>query len=536
MAYLQPIDYRLVQRNYLLETARILSQDLSLERILAEILRVATGMLQAEGGLIALRTQSGEAIGSENGPFRVWSHFQVPEKFLEEIDDLLLNSTNFSQDPSTVVLAEIRHRLSDAAARVNFDLSGSMGLPLQVKNHWVGILLVFRAYRAPFTADDRVMLDAFRNQAAVAINNARLFEQVNQERSRLNAILEGSADGIFLLDVRHQVVRWNKALARLTGFLPEQVVGKPYENAIQWQGANPLHGLLEARNAGWPFTPDSSLYVEGVLQGNGGKGIEVGITFAPIFDEQNRLVNIIGNVRDITRFREAERLKSTFISIVSHELKTPVSLIKGYAGTLRRKDANWNAETIEQGLQVIEEEADRLANLIEDLLDASRLQAGGLRLQMNAVSLPAIVQSVVDSFAGQGHSHKIEVDFPSNFPYIQGDEDRLRQVLVNLLSNAIKYDPSGGTIRIKGVVQPRSVLVSVSDEGAGIPAEDIERVFDRFYRAPTPVTQRAQGAGLGLYLARAIIDAHNGQIWARSNRRKGTAFYFSLPRPSQISS
>jgi len=270
--------------------------------------------------------------------------------------------------------------------------------------------------------------------------------------------------------------------------------------------------------------------VEGELVRRDDSPLAVGVTYAALYDREAHLVNLIASVRDITRFREAEQLKSTFISVISHELKTPVSLIKGYAGTLRREDANWEPAVVQQSLAVIEEEADRLTGLIENLLDASRLQAGGLRLQREECQLSEIAARLAARFQTQTTIHRISTRFPHDFPVVKGDEERLGQVLSNLISNAIKYSPAGGAITIAGRAQPQEIVVSVSDEGPGLPPEEVQRVFDRFYRATTLATERASGAGLGLYLARAIVEAHAGRIWVESQVGTGAAFLFSLPR------
>jgi signal transduction histidine kinase len=253
------------------------------------------------------------------------------------------------------------------------------------------------------------------------------------------------------------------------------------------------------------------------------------VTYAPLLSPEGVLLNVIASVRDITRFREAEELKSTFISVVSHELKTPVALIKGYVSTLRREDASWNREIVQDSLAVIEEETDRLTGLIENLLDASRLQAGALAINLSDVALDLLAQRITERFRTQTSEHTIVVDFPAEFPVILGDEDRLSQVLSNLLSNAIKYSPDGGEILISGQIRPEQVLICIKDQGPGIAAGDIPHVFDRFYRA-TEASRTTKGAGLGLYLARAVIEAHEGHIWVDPRPGDGARICFSLPR------
>lgn len=286
--------------------------------------------------------------------------------------------------------------------------------------------------------------------------------------------------------------------------------------------------------SGWPQqtaadAPPDTIYVEGDLTRCDGTTISVGITYAPLLSASGKLSNVIGNVRDITNFRKAQEMKSTFISVISHELKTPVALIKGYAGTLRREDANWDKATIRNSLKVIEEEADRLTELIENLLAASKLQAEGMRINIGDVRLDTLAARSVERFQTQTPIHHLKLDFPPNFPSVQGDQTRLRQVIDNLINNAIKYSPAGGEIRISGKFDDHSVTIAVSDPGVGISEEQLEHIFERFYRVDDALSRKTQGTGLGLYLARAVIDAHHGTIEVDSQVGKGSTFRFTIP-------
>ena len=209
---------------------------------------------------------------------------------------------------------------------------------------------------------------------------------------------------------------------------------------------------------------------------------------------------------------------------------TPVSIIKGYAGTLRRQEANWPEEVLDEYYPVIEEEADQLTELIDRLLDASRLQAGTFKLEMDEIGLPKMAQAVTRKFSSQTDSHTFEVDFPRDFPVVRGDERRLTQVFNNLISNAIKYAPEGGEIRVSGEVRPDHVLVSVEDQGIGIPEHEEHRIFEKFARLDNALSRKTEGTGLGLFLTKAIIEAHDGQIWFSSQIDAGTTFTFCLPR------
>ena len=393
----------------------------------------------------------------------------------------------------------------------------------------VGVIFVFRSYRGRFSRDDRRLLSAFASQAAIAVSNARLYTEVADQSRHLDGVVESSADGIFILDPSYKFTRFNRACSKLTGFGAEDVVGKEHSEIIRWSSREPGSTLENAGAGGWPLSPTAELYVEGDLLRASGSYVSVGVTYAPTFSDDGRLLSIVANVRDITRFREAEELKSTFISIISHELRTPVALIKGYSGTLRRDDADWDPGVVRDSLAVIEEEADRLADLIDDLLDASRLQAGALSLNLVDVDLFQLADELTERFRTQSDQHSFEVERPTDFPLVSGDEERLTQVITNLLSNALKYAVDGGRVLVSGRQTPDEVIMCVGDEGPGIRPSDRYRIFERFYRSEETAGSK-QGAGLGLYLAKAIVEAHGGRIWVDENVEQGAQICFSLPR------
>jgi len=399
---------------------------------------------------------------------------------------------------------------------------------MNVKGETVGVIFVFRSYRGQFSADDRKLLSAFASQAAIAVHNATLFTEIAQQHHHLDAILESAADGIFILDPSYRFTRFNRACSSLMGYKAESVIGQQHNEIILWLNRESGTSLEDAESGGWPLSAQATLYVEGDLITKDGGAVSVGITYAPAFDETGELLSIVATVRDITKFREAEELKSTFISIISHELRTPVALIKGYVGTLRREDARWDSEVVEDSLAVIEEEADHLSGMIDDLLDASRLQAGALKLNYSQVSINHLAQQMADRFKTQSDQHDFQMDFPSDFPIVYADETRLMQVMGNLLSNAVKYSPDGGKVTISGATKQNEVVICVHDEGPGIAVEDVPRIFNLFYRS-NETSRKIKGAGLGLFLAKAVIEAHEGRIWVDDRVKNGACICFSLP-------
>jgi signal transduction histidine kinase len=188
----------------------------------------------------------------------------------------------------------------------------------------------------------------------------------------------------------------------------------------------------------------------------------------------------------------------------------------------------WDSAFVDESLKIIEEEADHLNELIENLLDATRLQTGKFSIQKTDISIPAIARRLIERFSTQTDKHSFKINFPEDFPSVLADDTRIEQVLSNLVSNAIKYSPKG-EITIGGEVRPDKVIICVSDEGPGIAPQDLPFIFDRFYRSPDSA-RKTKGAGLGLYLTQQIIEAHKGRIWIDTERDKGARFCFSLPR------
>lgn len=510
-------DYQLRQRDYLLEISRAMTSRLDLASVLRLIIKSSVEMLRGQAGLIALRQSGGE--------LSVRASYGLPPELVPFFSPLLTDIPHLS---TRWQIPDLHFRLSLVAAAANISLSQVVALPLSIEGELIGVIYVFRTIGGAFSANDVEVLASFANQAAIAVRNARLYEKLWAEERRLAAIIDNSADGVMILDPECRITAFNRALSRITGWLPQEAIGRPCQEVLSLhnrQGVN----LCETGCPLNKLSPEEKFHIEGEVRHRNGRSFTVVITYTPLFDVEGNLQDIIANVNDITRFREAEEMKSMFISAVSHELKTPVALIKGYADTLRREDARWDEETLREGLNIIVEESDRLDTLINNLLEASRIQAGGLKLEFSYVNLQKLAEKVVSGFRMQTKEHDLRLDFPPELPPVPADEERLRQVLSNLINNAIKYSPKGGTIWVGAHVHKDWLTVYVADQGVGIPLEEQERIFEPFYRGKGEMSQNAAGAGLGLYLCRAIVEAHGGRIWVESQPGKGSIFAFTLP-------
>ncbi len=515
-------NYRQRQLEALLEISRALTSRLDLPSLLRTILGYAAEMVRAEVGYVALTTSQ--------HTLRLTTGYGLPSDVFHALAPYLAQKSPAGEFWTET---ELRRQLKIVAETTGLALEQVVALPLVLADEEiVGGIFLFRSGSVAFTPGDRSLLRDFADQAAIAVRNARQMEQLREEKARVEAVIENSPNGVMILDPQLRIIVINRALARITGFTQSEARGRPCREVLNLQNISGDHLCLNEQVP----PPTGVWYGEGDIIRPGHKRITVGITYSPLFDRHGSLINIIVTVTDITRYREAEELKSTFISVISHELKTPVSLIKGYASTLTRRDAEWDADMVAEIGQVIEEESDRLNHLINNLLDASRLQAGAFKLELDDISLRNLASTVIERFQTQTDRHTFVLDIPPDLPLVRADARRIRQVLDNLFSNAIKYAPDGGEIRVSARVENNHVVVAVQDQGVGIPYEEQNSVFDRFYRVDSSLRRSTQGVGLGLYLVRAIVKAHGGDVWLQSLPGAGSTFYFSLPLTPPTSS
>jgi len=225
--------------------------------------------------------------------------------------------------------------------------------------------------------------------------------------------------------------------------------------------------------------------------------------------------------------RELARMQDEFISTISHELRTPLGMIKGYVTTMMRDDANWDSETRLEFLEIVDEEADRLRELIDNLLDSSRLETGTLGMTLEPTKLSTLIRDSVSRTQAVYPEMEVEIEIRDDIPMLQADPTRIAQVMDNLLSNANKYAP-GSQIAVASDRRDNVVEIGVQDNGPGIPPEHVPHLFERFYRVPEQ-TANVRGTGLGLYICRKIIEAHSGEIGVESQEGSGTRIFFTLP-------
>ncbi len=248
----------------------------------------------------------------------------------------------------------------------------------------------------------------------------------------------------------------------------------------------------------------------------------------PVFDSEGKVALVITIVHDITERMQAEQRKDEFISMTSHELKTPVTSLKGFTNVLQRRLTKLGDEQGLHFLSRMDAQLDKLTKLISELLDISKMQAGKLSLQMEPFDLDALVQETVENVQAATITHRLVIEGNTR-GHVFGDKDRLGQVFINLLTNAIKYSPNAGTVLVRLSSEQEQAIVSVQDFGIGINESQYQKIFERFYQVVDPEEKTYPGLGMGLYISSEIVERHNGRIWVESKKGEGSTFFVSLP-------
>jgi signal transduction histidine kinase len=243
--------------------------------------------------------------------------------------------------------------------------------------------------------------------------------------------------------------------------------------------------------------------------------------------DRDRLEADAAAIRDA---RQVDRLRSEVMATLSHELRTPLAAIKGYSTALLLDQVTWPEPKRREFLNLIDGECDNLQTMINEILDSSLAEVGHLVIEPQPTRLPRLAREVAEEMQHRTELHRFVADFPPDFPIIDADPRRIRQVILNILDNAIKYSPNGGLVMIRGEVRAADVVVSIADQGVGISPEDLIPLFEKYFRVKSPTGYHVAGTGLGLPVARILVEAHGGRIWAESKVGHGTTLYFSLPR------
>jgi PAS domain S-box-containing protein len=444
-------------------------------------------------------------------------------------------------DPELLLVSAEHSRLYELAGKAAVlrgeDLpegwTSAMIAPLEADGVRVGAVVVGTRGATRVSPRDLTLLTSVASALAGALSGAEHLAKLVQETSKLRAVVDQSSEGILVLDGDGVVQLWNPAMERLCGRSEADALGTGLGTLLQTHDldGNPVDAFGEGRRRLTPETPRATVDLQ--LIRPDGEQRTVRCAHAATFLD-GYLVRDVVNVHDLTRERQVERLKTDFVATVSHELRTPVTPIKGYADLLLRKGDTMPPEKRAKALAVIADRAAHLARLVEDLLLASNVSSENepeRSVVIKTADLVELTKRAVEDFTGA--AGRLTVRHPDSAVQVACDSVRTVQVLTNLVSNALKYSPEGSGVDI--VVEAgdggpdRMARVRVIDHGRGLPADQLERIFEKFHRVEDPMVMSTSGTGLGLYIARHLARAMQGDLTVTSSLGEGSEFTFHLP-------
>lgn len=414
-------------------------------------------------------------------------------------------------------------------------LIGKLGLtaviivPLKIRGKVIGTMqFVSAESKRKFTKTDLQIAEQIADRAGVAIENSLLYEDVNSERKRLNDLISNVPGVVWEIfgspySKERRISFVSNYVKKMLGYSPEEWYKNPsfgFDIIHQDDRRRVMDEASEIFSSGnmgtlrfrWITKKGDIVFIESHIY--------------VIKNSEGKPIGIRGVNMDITERMEIERRKDEFISMASHELKTPLTTIKVFSHLLG-KDMKYDKQKSDLYLSKVDDQIDKLENLVNDLLDISKIQTGKMNLRKEKFSLKNLIDETVEEMKIITKENIILSRVEDEFVY--ADKERLSQVLVNLLSNAIKYSPANAPVEVNAKKDTDRVIVSVKDKGLGISREHQQKIFERFYRVYDNFDKTFPGLGMGLYISNEIIKRHEGRMWLRSQNGKGSTFYFSLP-------
>ena len=497
----------------LARTGGVLATELDPAAVLDEVVQQAPALLGADACAVRTLEEDELVVSSASGEGAeeaIGSRTSVTARLAGDVFQ--------SRSPLAVEDVSTDERLAGADAILAAGYVAFLGVPLSgPEGSLAGVLSVYARKPRQWRPEEIEALLALAGNTSAALANAELYSRVSLEKERSVAILANIADGIVAVDRDGQVVLWNSAA--------EEITGVPQQDAIGLTTLQVLQRQLESTESEAP----SGQRLVSITRG--GEEVWLSLSEAVMRDPLGAVAGRIFAFRDISADRMVEQVKSDFVAAVSHELRTPLTSIYGFAETLLRQDVPFDEDDRRIFLSYIASESERLTEIVDQLLNVARLDAGDLQVELGRIDVGSVVSELVETVEESGvvNGLRFEIDLPDEPLAAEADPDKVRQVFNILVENALRYSPGGGTVTVGARRNRDRVEVRVADEGIGIPAAERERIFRKFYRAESAARDGAAGTGLGLFIAKELVTAMGGRIWVDSTEGEGSSFSFELP-------
>lgn len=521
---------RMEEQATLLETSTAVVSSLDPEIVLNRI-------LEQMGRLLKIKMYAVIAMDEEKGNFKIRASRGLSKQFAEQLSiqpsdpDAVTMRAIHAGEPIQVSDTETdpSYKIRRRRARVE-GFRAVLAVPLNTQYTPPTALLVFHPTPHVFTYNEIQLLTSFANHAAMAIENATLFDRsdmrLREQTQRLEALVQSLHDGLILTNLHGNVIYANKRVSELAGVTIKNLSGLHTDQIIARIVDKATEKLRSKHQIQKILNKNGETKVEFSYR-HMGETIHLRLEVFNVNDEDSTPIGRGIFFHDITADRELDRMRSSLISTVSHELRTPLAAIKGYASTMLADDVEWDRNSQREFLSIISDESDRLTNLVNNLLDLSRLEVGTLKLAHKKCDVKKIIESAAKG-AQLTPRIKFEIKIEPKFQFVYADPLRLESILRNLIENSIKYAGEEAIIKTEVKKNRKEFVFRVHDNGPGIPQSEGMRVFERFYRVDDSLTRLTSGAGLGLAICQGLVRAHGGKIWVEPEER-GACIAFTIP-------
>ena len=505
----QKLRARLDELSLLLRVSQGVARNLNLDVALPPILDGALSATGAAGARLVL-------LPNEDAPAANQTYAAGPSAaIMAPLDRGVLQLAR--DEPRVVIENLARARTVLDVGAVAGRLQALLALPLRQENTFYGAFWLGYDQLHTFSETEIDFLTTLAGQAAVAVANTRLFEAADHGRQRLAAILASTPDAVIVTDRGERVLLLNPAAEAAFELVGRDVIGRPMAQVLP---IPELARLLRDTPAGGPLASAGEFEIS--------DGRTLFASASTIISADGSVLGRVCVLRDVTRFKELDQMKSEFVATVSHDLRAPLTFMRGYAtmlpmvGTLNEKQKEFGDKII-TGVE-------QMTTLIDNLLDLGRIEAG-VGLAREPVRMNIVIAEVVESLLpiSVNKGIRLEVDVPSNLPSLAGDSTLLRQAVTNLIDNAIKYTPAGGEIHLRAWMEGAHFQLEVSDTGVGIAPADQAHLFEKFFRVRQRGSSQVKGSGLGLAIVKSIVERHGGRVWVDSKLGRGSTFYVAVP-------
>ena len=475
--------------------------------------------------------------------FEVRTRHDVPGAYVEGIKHRLLHDLESRPHGAAVRQKTEALKAELDAGSQSASAGSTIGVPLEVSGQAMGMIYVASQNENAFAAEDAELLESIVQKMAQTVE--RLQSTIRGEQDKMQSMVSSMAEGVVMFDVHGDLTVLNDKARSMLGLSPgEEFTAQTFLKSILWKE---IAAFLDQ-------PADEKGTVEEFTVGADAEPVTLLVSLTPVTNDRSENLGRLAVIRDVTRERELDRMKADFVAVVSHELRTPLASIKMFISNLIDGIEGEINEGQRDTLGRVAKNVDRLSRLINDLLDLSKLEAGKMQIRLAALDINEALESIAQVFTPTAEEKAVAVrlDAPDHLPVLWADPDRFDQVLTNLVGNALKFTPESGEVTIGASYRkpepaeqlhqqdspsPLSgegyVVISVTDTGPGIPEDDIEQVFDKFYQTDHSMTRKTGGTGLGLPICREIITKHGGRIWATSELGKGATFAFEIPVDSR---